>query len=122
MGRDLVRSRGEVGPLIARPVEDPAGPRSSLAWVMQERSSLKASRGSANGMSGFREGGAAARAAWNLIEPDALDSAPISSLPNEVGSDVIRTLILVACGVIRTVAAPHMRATSRCGACGNNSH
>lgn len=56
-------------------------------------------------MGGIERSSAAARAAWNLIDPGALDRVPISLLPNEIGNDVIRTLMLIARSVIRAIAA-----------------
>lgn len=56
-------------------------------------------------MDGIERGGFAARAAWNLIDPDAIECVPIWLLPDDVGNDVIRTLMLIARSVIRTIAA-----------------
>lgn len=56
-------------------------------------------------MAGIERGGLAARAAWNLIDPDADERIPISLLPDDVGNDVIRTLMLVARSVMRAIAA-----------------
>jgi hypothetical protein len=56
-------------------------------------------------VAGIAKGGAAARAAWNLIDPDALERIPISLLPDDVGNDVIRVLMLIARSVIRAIAS-----------------
>jgi hypothetical protein len=56
-------------------------------------------------VSGIGKGGAAARAAWNLIDPDAIERTPISLLPDDVGNDVIWVLMLVARSVIRAIAS-----------------
>jgi hypothetical protein len=55
-------------------------------------------------MDRIEKGGAAARAAWNLINPDALERTSISVLPDDVGNDVIRVLMLIARSVIRAIA------------------
>ena len=55
-------------------------------------------------MDGIQKGGVAARAAWNLINPDALERIPISVLPDDVGNDVIRVLMLISRSVIRAIA------------------
>lgn len=56
-------------------------------------------------LSRIERSGEAARAAWHLIDPDALERAPISLLPDEVATDVIRTLMMIARSVIRAIAA-----------------
>ena len=57
-------------------------------------------------MSAIERGGAAARAAWKLIDPDALERILISLLPDEVSTEVIWTLIMMAGSVTRAIAAP----------------
>lgn len=56
-------------------------------------------------MAVIERGGAAARAAWNLIDPNAVERTPISLLPDEVGNEAVRTLMLIARCVISAVAA-----------------
>jgi hypothetical protein len=56
-------------------------------------------------MDGIEKGGVAARAAWTLIDPDAVERVAISLLPEDVGNDVIRTLMLIARSVLRALAA-----------------
>lgn len=47
----------------------------------------------------------AARAAWTLIDPDAAERVHISLLPDDLGIEVIRVLMIVARSVIRAIAA-----------------
>jgi hypothetical protein len=56
-------------------------------------------------MAGIEKGGAAARAAWTLIDPDAVERVHISLLPDDVGTEVIRALMIVARRLIRCLAA-----------------
>jgi hypothetical protein len=56
-------------------------------------------------MTGIEKGGAAARAAWTLIDPDAVERVHISLLPDDVGTEVIRALMIVARRLIRCLAA-----------------
>jgi hypothetical protein len=56
-------------------------------------------------MAGFVKGGAAARVAWNLIDPDAIERVHISSVPDDVGVEVIRALMIISRSVIRDIAA-----------------
>lgn len=55
-------------------------------------------------MAGIERGGAAARAAWNLIDPCVVERIPISVLADDVGNDVIRVLMLIVRSVIRAIA------------------
>jgi len=58
---------------------------------------------------GIERGGVAARAGWNLIDPEIVEPVPISLLPDDLGNDVIRTLMLTARSVIRAIAvSTHM--------------
>jgi hypothetical protein len=56
-------------------------------------------------MAGIERGGVAARAAWTLIDPDAVERVHISLLPDDVGTEVIRALMIVARRLIRRLAA-----------------
>jgi hypothetical protein len=68
-------------------------------------------------MAGIEKGGVAARAAWTLVDPDAVERVHLSLLPDDVGTEVIRALMIVARRLIRYLAAsacidyPELRAT-----------
>jgi len=58
---------------------------------------------------GIERGGVAARARWNLINPEIVQPVPTSSLPDDLRNDVIRTLTLTARSVIKAIAvSTHM--------------
>jgi hypothetical protein len=55
-------------------------------------------------MAGIEKGGAAAHAAWSLIDPCAAERTHISSLPDDVATDVVRTLMIITRSIMRTIA------------------
>jgi len=51
----------------------------------------------------------AGSARWNLINPEIVEPVPISLLPDDLGNDVIRTLMPTARSAIRAIAvSTHM--------------
>jgi hypothetical protein len=68
-------------------------------------------------MAGIEKGGVAARAAWSLIDPDAVQRIDVLLLPDDICTEVIRSLMILARSVMRAIAIsaridfPELRAT-----------
>ncbi len=55
-------------------------------------------------MTGVEKGGVAARAAWRMIDPGAVERTEIYQLPDDVGVQVLRTLMIMSRSIMRAIA------------------